>query len=408
MPTDEPTPDADSLATGHQLPLPLGKSTIKAKVTAQDGTTTQTYTVVVRRLPPASVTLVKNTHLSYRNRGVAMGNLTRGEVGQRFTTGSHADGYGLDTVRVRLSDVDFSEGETLTVRVHEFNSSRIHGLGAQAAVLVTPTRLRKNAVNTFSAPSDVVLKPDTKYIVNFHSTGNRVYDAIVSVVRGDAQTGEEGWAIENTHRRRGVTSDDDSSIMIEIKGYDIPDTAVPLLSSAAVNLSSMKLTYDEGLDTSSVPSASAYSVSVNGGAGTSPSEVSIRGRVVTLRLASSVAIGDVVTVTYSPQGADRVSDPEGNAAGPLTDQAGHQQLTGCHRTGADFSCYRSCSFGVDLQRGPRLRVDAFAECLFGLGQRRCWRRAVNGFDQWNDRDPDTHRYRLSRRHRNGELLQTQP
>ena len=46
--------DADDAKSGHQVSLDVGPNTIKVKVTAEDGTTTETYTVVVTRAEPDS------------------------------------------------------------------------------------------------------------------------------------------------------------------------------------------------------------------------------------------------------------------------------------------------------------------------------------------------------------------
>ena len=43
--------DADGNAAGHQVDLALGENTIKIKVTAEDGATTRTYTLVATREP---------------------------------------------------------------------------------------------------------------------------------------------------------------------------------------------------------------------------------------------------------------------------------------------------------------------------------------------------------------------
>ena len=45
-------PDADDMKDGHQVALSVGANTIRVKVTAQDGTTTETYTLTVTRAPP--------------------------------------------------------------------------------------------------------------------------------------------------------------------------------------------------------------------------------------------------------------------------------------------------------------------------------------------------------------------
>ena len=56
--------DADSVKAGQQVSLAVGANTIKVKVTAQDTTTTETYTVVVTRAPPP------NTAPTSANEGV--------------------------------------------------------------------------------------------------------------------------------------------------------------------------------------------------------------------------------------------------------------------------------------------------------------------------------------------------
>ncbi len=95
----------------------------------------------------------------------------------------------------------------------------------------------------------------------------------------------------------------------------------PGLDTAIVDGASLVLTYHEDLDTGSVPAASAYSVVVDGGAGTAPSGVSVSGKTVTLTLASAVGSGQVVTVTYTAPASNPLQDASGLAAVPLTGQA---------------------------------------------------------------------------------------
>ena len=53
--SDETLADADLNTAGHQVALAPGENTIKIKVTAEDGATTRTYTLVVTRLGPLEV-----------------------------------------------------------------------------------------------------------------------------------------------------------------------------------------------------------------------------------------------------------------------------------------------------------------------------------------------------------------
>ena len=94
------------------------------------------------------------------------------------------------------------------------------------------------------------------------------------------------------------------------------DNTAPELSAAAVDGSTLTLTYNETLDGSSEPATSAFSVTVNGNA-RRVTGVSVDGRTVSLDLASPVASGDTVAVSYtdpSDSAASRIQDPSNNAA----------------------------------------------------------------------------------------------
>ena len=101
------------------------------------------------------------------------------------------------------------------------------------------------------------------------------------------------------------------------------DTKGPGLSTAVVTGNTLVLTYDEDLDASSVPAGSAYTVKVDGSAVSlaASGAVTLSGRTVTLMLASAVASGDVVTVSYTAPGTNKLQDALGNAAGALMDGA---------------------------------------------------------------------------------------
>ena len=96
------------------------------------------------------------------------------------------------------------------------------------------------------------------------------------------------------------------------------DTA-PVLSSAAVNGAALTLTFDQALKASSVPAASAFSVTVAGSA-RSVSAVRLSGSTAALTLASAVAHGEAVAVSYAPPGSSPLVDGTGNgvaAFGPV-------------------------------------------------------------------------------------------
>ena len=98
---------------------------------------------------------------------------------------------------------------------------------------------------------------------------------------------------------------------------DSPDTTPPVLVTPAVNGATLTLTYNEALDTNSVPGESAFTVKVDGVtrslADTNP--VAVSGSAVTLTLASAVTDRQAVTVSYSV--------PTGPGAKPIRDAADH-------------------------------------------------------------------------------------
>ena len=101
------------------------------------------------------------------------------------------------------------------------------------------------------------------------------------------------------------------------------DTKGPGLSTAVVTGNTLVLTYDEDLDTNSVPDAGAFAAKVDGSAVSlaASGAVALSGRTVTLMLASAVASGDVVTVSYTAPVANPIRDALGNAAVNLADGA---------------------------------------------------------------------------------------
>ena len=106
--------------------------------------------------------------------------------------------------------------------------------------------------------------------------------------------------------------------------FRVGDTTAPVLSKAQVDGATLVLTYDETLDVDSVPGTDAFSVSLDGGAGSAPSEVAVDGSEVTLTLATAVSAGKAVTLSYTvPSGANAmpIQDEAGNDAAALSDEA---------------------------------------------------------------------------------------
>ena len=101
------------------------------------------------------------------------------------------------------------------------------------------------------------------------------------------------------------------------------DAAGPEPVSAEVDRAALELVYGEGLDEASVPAPEAFTVTVAGAvrslAASAP--VTVSGRRVFLALASTVAPGDEVTVSYAVPTENRLQDRAGNDAPAVSDRA---------------------------------------------------------------------------------------
>ena len=101
------------------------------------------------------------------------------------------------------------------------------------------------------------------------------------------------------------------------------ETTPPQLDTARVDGETLTLTYDEALDGDSVPAVDAFTVEVET-VERGVDGVSVAGSVVTLTLASAVAFGDTVTVSYTaPPGESStgIQDSVGNVAPSFSGQA---------------------------------------------------------------------------------------
>ena len=96
------------------------------------------------------------------------------------------------------------------------------------------------------------------------------------------------------------------------------DATPPTLSTATVNGNTLVLTYNEALDTASVPAGGDFTI--GGVTSVSVNTVAISGAVVTLTLSQAVTSTDVVTLSYTAPTTNRLQDVAGNAAANLTTQ----------------------------------------------------------------------------------------
>ena len=270
---------------------------------------------------------------NFAHEGVPVG------IAQKFSTGSNASGYTLSSMTICM--VWFDDARSVP-KVSIYTAGSDGNPGTSKYVLTNPTLKEAgygedftacdpNGLNSFTAPSNAVLDPDTDYFVVFENTGTQAtvaetYSAynIGKVLLGAEGLGASGWSLGDTEHRKNTptsswTTPSDSlqrPVRMKIEGTEggIADTTAPSLSTATVDGTSLVLTYNEALDAGSEPATSAYSVSVAGGTGAAPSSVDVTGKKVTLTLGTAVTAGQSVTVTYTVPSSNPVQDTSENDA----------------------------------------------------------------------------------------------
>jgi uncharacterized repeat protein (TIGR02059 family) len=93
------------------------------------------------------------------------------------------------------------------------------------------------------------------------------------------------------------------------------DTTAPVFQSGTINGSALTLTYNEALDSASVPTPTDLTIS-----GRTLSGIAVSGTNVTATVTPAAVSGDTITVNYTA-GSAPIQDVAGNDAGPLTNQA---------------------------------------------------------------------------------------
>ena len=262
------------------LSLSPGRNTVTVTVTADDGTTTETYTVTVIREAAAPT----------------------------------ADANALLTARITV-------GEGTEDGAGVAGHSRVSAVGSFGALTATSFTLGENSrtVNLVAlGESDAA--PE--------AIRNKIGVCVPSLAAADLarlfwRVGDSAFAFSGAtksgdcyYRARGTLSWDYGEVVL----FKIEK--VPEVSKATVNGSSLVVTFDKDLDEDSVPDADDFEVKVTPRGGSeaeralaASNAVTVRGKTVTLALASPVALSDAVTVSYTV--------PTGEDAEPIQDVTGH-------------------------------------------------------------------------------------
>ena len=366
--------DADSVADDLQVDLDVGANTVKVEVTAEDGVTTETYTMVVTRAvannsatgqpgiigtPQVGQTLTATLGDMADDDNLPQTTFPTGYSFQwvRVDSGSNETDIGTDsqtytpvaadvgdTIKVKVSFTDgggteetlVSAATAAVVAEQEDCASERSDADWCATMTVGKTGVGVSAEfgfdvsPTFGSLDDAIIDyaGETLTIQHLKIAGDTIGIDFVEP-HAPARFGvrfRRGPSSPPTAASRRATTGlhtwDRPANLAWIEGQKVTVSAnlPPLLTAATVDGDELVLTYSEDLDTPG-PAQSAFSVKVDGGAGAAPSGVDISGDEVTLTLAAAVTSGQTVTVSYTKPGPNPLRDESGLEAAGFTDES---------------------------------------------------------------------------------------
>ena len=142
-----------------------------------------------------------------------------------------------------------------------------------------------------------------------------ILDDVVTLTLASAVIEAETVKVRYTKPATGDTLQDTSANEVDTFSdqtvtNNTEDTDPPLFSSAAVVLTALTVTFDEDLDTGSVPAPGDFRATVNGVRRlVATNGVAVQGAAVILTLASPVTGADLVQISYTQPGNNPLKDP---------------------------------------------------------------------------------------------------
>ena len=351
---------------GFRVPLGVGSNTVTVTVTAEDGATTDVYTVTVIRSGEADAPVLASGVVD--GAGVV---LVYGEVLDQASVPAAADFVvsvadsetGVVSARTVLA-VSVDGAEVMLVLSAAVRARDAVTLGYTPGADPVQDAVGNDAAgvvgllvtNSTAAAADaalsmlefsgallgVVLSPvfepaTTAYLasvdhlvssVTVTATPRDVRASMV-VAPSDADSVTAGHQVllgvgSNTVTVTVTAEDATTAVNYTVTVVRSGEAGAPVLASTAVDGTGVVLAYGEVLDQASVPAAGDFVVSVaDSETGEMPARtvlaVSVSGAEVTLMLSAAVRAGDAVTLGYTP-GVDAIQDAAGNDAAGL---AGH-------------------------------------------------------------------------------------
>nr|WP_269449152.1 SwmB domain-containing protein [Massilia endophytica] len=304
--TDVNTLDAVNTAAAGDFTVMAGGSPVTVNsVTVNAGAKTVTLTLASAVNPGESVT-------------VAYSDPTGGNDANatQDAAGNDAASFGATAVTNNTPDATAPvfasaavDGATLVMTYTE--ATTLDGTNVPAAGAFT-VMAGGSAVTVNSVAVDANAKTVTLTLASAVITGQAV-----TVAYNDPTGGDDSNAIQD------IGGNDAATLGATAVTNNTVDTTAPVFASAAVNGTSLVMTYTEAttLDAGNAPAAGRFTVMAGGSAVTVNSvSVDAAAKTVTLTLASGVVAGQAVTVAYA--------DPTGgNDANAIQDASGNDAVT---------------------------------------------------------------------------------
>ena len=319
----------------------------------------QARTVTRVRVSGSTVVLTLDSGAEHEEAGILV-SYTPGTNPIRDVPGNQAEALSRQSVRNETPDTTPPEVESLAIGSNP-GSDRTYAAGDEIEVRVQ-----------FSETVEVEGRPQLRLRVGSRTrtagyesgTGTAVLVFGYEVAEGDEDT--DGVSIEagRIALNGGTIKDEAENPAALAHGAVAPqaghqvDGVRPAFVSAAVDGSSLTLTYGEALDGGSRPASGDFTVEV-GGSGRSVTGVSVSGSLVTLTLNPAVEHGDTgIRVSYAVPtgvGANPIRDAVGNQARGLSNRS-VTNTTGAPNTAPEITS--TSSFDVRENRTVARRLAA--------------------------------------------------
>ena len=240
-------------------------------------------------------------------------------VAQSFTTGPHGTGYTLSSVRIRPFSASAASGRSGTYVAVKTDSGGEPG--ATLATLSDPnTDFTGFGFETFSAPADTTLEPDTTYWVVINEEQSTADRLGLGSTGSQAQDSDSlpGWEIGDTRLQRsgGTWTGTPSPLLIDVQGHDNGNPSLSVAPGSAAEGSAVRFTVT--LDDPAQGAVTVQYATSDGSATAGADYTAATARTLTIPVGQISATIEVATIDDTDDEGDEtftltLSNPSSNA-----------------------------------------------------------------------------------------------